>query len=651
MKRVALPDVATPVVSAVMVTYGSGETALDAVGALVSETEPCYELIVVDNDSPDDTADLLTTGLTGARIVRNDDNVGFARGSNQGADLASGAYLCFLNPDAFVQPGWLPPLLEVFQRNPPAGAAVPLFLNPDGHVQEAGSAMDSQGAAMAIGDGDDPRSFEVRFSRTVDYGSAACLVVRADLFREVGGFDPVYSPAYYEDADLSFKLADRGFASVYEPRSRVVHIRGGSSAKAEALMVANREVFARRWRERLERRRPLRSDPSDRRLQLAARDAENLERILVVDDRVPHHDRGSGDPRMARLLAELVDLWPAARVTLLAADPRNAERYAPPLLENGIEVATADDRFDLWLEQRRAHYSVVMVSRASNIDRFDHFLRKTQPQARRVYDIEALAFRRYQQEGDKAAERLRELDEQGIEGADVILCVSEEEAAFARELGRAPVYVLPTYVSVAKRPHRFDERDGIVFFGGFLAGAGGPNEDAAVHLVEDVMPVLWEEFPGLTLEIVGANPTLRVRDLQGPRVDVVGFVPDPAERLSDARVHVHPLRYGAGIKLKLIDTMAAGLPFVTTPTGAEGLGLGELEDVLVAEDDRELARLALKLYDDEELWARVQRGLLRLVEDRFGRDRFRETLVEAFAHVGVAPPPLEAFQPRRLSTV
>ena len=74
-----------------------------------------------------------------------------------------------------------------------------------------------------------------------------------------------------------------------------------------------------------------------------------------------------------------------------------------------------------------------------------------------------------------------------------------------------------------------------------------------------------------------------MRELQGPHVEVVGFVPDPAERLSAARVHVHPLRYGAGIKLKLIDTMAAGLPFVTTPIGAEGLGLGELEKVVVAE--------------------------------------------------------------------
>jgi glycosyltransferase involved in cell wall biosynthesis len=281
---------------------------------------------------------------------------------------------------------------------------------------------------------------------------------------------------------------------------------------------------------------------------------------------------------------------------------------------------------------------VVIVSRASNIEHFDHHLRRTQPQARRVYDIEALAFRRLEQEGNEAAEPLRQLEQQGVDGADVVFCVSEEEAAFARDLTSAPVFVLPTYAEVPERTPGFDDRTGVVFFGGFLAGPGGPNEDAATRLVDDVMPLLWEAMPELEVEVVGANPTPRVRELQSPSVEVVGFVPDPFARLSRARVHVHPLRFGAGIKLKLIDTMAAGLPFVTTPTGAEGLGLGDLEDVLVADDDGQLARLALELYDDRELWQQVQHRLLELTQERFGRPRFRETLVEAFAQVGVAPP-------------
>jgi GT2 family glycosyltransferase len=635
---IQLPEVDAPTVSVVMVTYGGGETALRALKTLVENTDPCFEFTVVDNASPDGSGELLAARLTCATVIQNEHNAGFSAACNQGAALARAPFLCFLNPDAFVEPGWLAPLLERLSREEKVGAAVPLFVYPDGRVQEAGSALDSEGSTLALGDGDDPGLFEHRFPRTIDYGSAACLLIRTALFAEVGGFDLVYSPAYYEDADLCFKLREKGFSTVFEPRSRVVHMRGGHSHAAQALMRANRRIFAERWPDRLFEKRPLREIGDNRRLRLAARDSDSLERILVIDDRVPHHDRGSGDPRMAKILAELVDMWPEARITFYGADPRNAERYAPPLLEAGIEVQTAESRFDRWFTSRLYHYSVVLLSRAYNIERFEHQLRRTQPQARRIYDIEALAFRRHAQQGDDSANRLQEFERQGIEGADTVLCVSEEEAEYARGLTSVPVRVLPTYVDALDHPPGFDEREGLVFFGGFFAGAGGPNEDAVVRLVDDLMPSIWSEEPDLQLSIVGANPTLPVRELQGPRVEVVGFVPDPLEQLARARVHLHPLRFGAGIKLKLIDTMAAGTPFVTTPTGAEGLGLGELETVLVAEDDADLTRLALRLYRDRALWEGVQADLLQIARERFGRKEFRRTLVRTFMDVGVAPP-------------
>ena len=183
----------------------------EAVEKLVANTEPRYELIIVDNDSPDDTADRLTAGLAGADLVRNDENVGFAEGCNQGAARAAGTYLCFLNPDAFVEPGWLEPLLDVFARDAAAGAAVPLFLHPDGRVQEAGSAVDSDGSAPWRSGTVTTRSCSstgspVR-STTARQPASSCEPTSS---QEVGGFDPAYSPAYYEDVDLCFKLAERG---------------------------------------------------------------------------------------------------------------------------------------------------------------------------------------------------------------------------------------------------------------------------------------------------------------------------------------------------------------------------------------------------------------------------------------------------------
>ena len=165
----------------------------------------------------------------------------------------------------------------------------------------------------------------------------------------------------------------------------------------------------------------------------------------------------------------------------------------------------------------------------------------------------------------------------------------------------------------------------MLFFGGFLAGAGSPNEDALLYLVSDVMPLLWERDPELRLHVVGADPTPAVEALQSDRVNVVGYVEDPTEWLSRTRVHVSPMRFGSGIKLKLLDTMAAGQPFVTTSVGAEGLPLGRMHSAIVAEEPEVIAQLVYSLYTDERDWGRTQRGLLDIARSHFDRDTFRRT--------------------------
>src|SRR5207247_10511761 len=128
-------------------------------------------------------------------------------------------------------------------------------------------------------------------------------------------------------------------------------------------------------------------------------------------------------------------------------------------------------------------------------------------------------------------------------------------------------------IEPVRNPAGFHDRHDLLFFGGFLAGAGSPNEDALLHLVRDVLPILWERDPELRLHVVGADPTAAVEALQSERINVVGYVEDPAEWLARTRVHVSPMRFGSGIKIKLLDTIAAGLPFATTDDGADVLPL------------------------------------------------------------------------------
>ena len=370
-----------------------------------------------------------------------------------------------------------------------------------------------------------------------------------------------------------------------------------------------------------------------------------------MDDRVPFHDRGSGDPRMAKMLHELVELWPDARITLAAADGSEAERYAEPLLARGIEVVAPPVDWHQWFERRMFHYSVAIVSRGQNVARFGGHLQMTQPQALRAFDTEALTFRRLERMvgflEDSAeiarvraeATAMRQAELGALHESEVVFAVSDEEAEFIGEIAAGkPTFVLPNWIETVDKPTRFQDRRDLLFFGGFLAGAGSPNEDALLHLVREVMPILWEKDSELRLHVVGADPTPAVEALHGERVNVVGYVEDTAEWLARTRVHVSPMRFGSGIKLKLLDTIAAGQPFVTTAVGAEGMPLGSLRSVLVAEEPADLADLTYALYTDEQLWQRAQRGLLDIARGSFDRGTFRRTLAEAMSHLGVLPP-------------
>jgi GT2 family glycosyltransferase len=371
MTILRLPPAADPVLSVVMVTYGGWDWPLRALAALEEHTLVPFEAICIDNASWDGTGELLEDLVDGVRLVKNRKNVGFAGAANQGAELARGDYLCFLNPDCLVTPGWFRPLREALGRRG-VGAVIPRFLDPEGRLQEAGSIVDSQGWTEAVGKGaraDDP---DYLFPRVVDYGSGACLVIGRKAFFAVSGFDPAYYPAYCEDVDLAFRLAQRGLRTVYEPGSSVVHAGTVSTNNVtrDRLIERNRRVLMERWGARLADRPPL-TELDDRPGRfLALRDALTPDRILII----PGEEREEAD-RARSGAAQMAHRWPDARITLV--EPA-IEGPVEELLAAGVEVVTPPD-LGGWLESRRFHYSAVLGGGPE----LEDALERSQPQADR----------------------------------------------------------------------------------------------------------------------------------------------------------------------------------------------------------------------------------------------------------------------------
>jgi GT2 family glycosyltransferase len=263
-----VPAVPGPDVSIVVVTHQGAEVLERALRAVLENTEPRYELILIDNGSTDATTTIIQR-VDNATVVLNERNDGFAAANNDGTARARGRYVVFLNQDAFVHPGWLRPLLDRIESDERIGAVGPMLLNPDGSLQCAGAIVFRSGETRCYGEGDNANRPEYRLARDVDYLAGACLLVRRETFNEVGGFDTAYGLAYFEDADLGLALAAGGYRSVYEPSSIVTHLKGTPGESLLKLAERNRKFFERRWRDALASRPPSPSALSEARTATA----------------------------------------------------------------------------------------------------------------------------------------------------------------------------------------------------------------------------------------------------------------------------------------------------------------------------------------------------------------------------------------------
>ena len=248
-----LPVVTEPLVSVVIPALDKLAYTLCCLHSLCRQAPAAsFEVIVVDDGSTDASPELLPR-VPNLVYVRNETTQGFVLSVNRGARAARGPFLLLLNNDTQVQPGWLDELVAAFD-DPAVGIAGSKLLYPSGHLQEAGAVLRADGSVELVGLNDDPALPEYNVRREVDHCSGASLMIRRELFLELGGFDEAYAPAYFEDCALSLRVRSRGLKVIYVPGSLVVHhlsvttAGAGEAAKTRQIEV-NRHLLLERWRD------------------------------------------------------------------------------------------------------------------------------------------------------------------------------------------------------------------------------------------------------------------------------------------------------------------------------------------------------------------------------------------------------------------
>ncbi len=587
--------------------------------------------------------------MKGLEIIRFRYNAGFVDGCNAGLERAAAEATLYLNNDVQLSPSAIQNAMTRLWAAETTGAVGAKIIRTHGLLQEAGSIVWRDGWVSGYLRDADPNVPEANFVRAVDYCSAVFLLCKTAVLRQLRGFDPDYSPAYFEEADLCLRMRRLGFRTVYDPTVVLQHYEFSTTDQSisSRLMERNHPTFRRKNAEAL--RRQSFNQPS---LVTAARAAApGQRRILFIEDRLPFRHLGSGFTRSNDIvhamdaLGHHVTVFPIYKATETIAAIYQA---FPDTVEVIYDRELPD--LDAFLAQRSNYYDAVWIARTHNADRLAAVFARCAahlPMNRVVLDTEAVA-------ACRTAERNRVL---GTEHADTlpslpamveaelgcafisqrIIAVNGLDAALIQQAGFADVEILGHMQTARTAPRPWAPRSGLLFFASIM-DLTSPNLDALGWFSANVLPILDRMLPPDVVFAVAGHVGRRV-DLsllrRNPRVRMLGTITNLDALYDRFRVLVAPTRFAGGIPYKVHEAAAHGLPVAASPLLCRQVGWepGSAIAAVSIDDPRACAETIVELHDNEALWTTIQSNALARVRQENSRDVYHDRLAGILSRV------------------
>ncbi|WP_313801740.1 glycosyltransferase [Cytobacillus sp.] len=614
-------------VSIIIPVYNKWEYTYSCLKSIYDNTKNIsYEVIIADDMSTDETVNI-NEYIKNVKVIRDGQNRGFLLNCNNAAKFAEGKYILFLNNDTNVQENWLSTLVELMEKDKNAGMVGSKLVYPDGRLQEAGGIIWDDASGWNYGRLDNPQNPEYNYVKEVDYISGASIMIRKSLWEKIGGFDERYAPAYFEDSDLAFEVRNHGYKVILQPKSVVVHFEGISHGNdvysgVKRYQELNKKKFVEKWSNVLSTEHYKNGEHV-----FKARDRSKFKKtILVIDHYVPHFDKDAGSRTTYHYLKLFVQM--GFNVKFIGDNYFKHEPYTSELQDIGIEVLYGPYNFkniEGWLKRNGQDINYVYLNRPHISIKYIDML-KNHTNARIVYyghDLHFLReYREFELTGNKllkeSAEEWKKTEFSLYEKSDVIYYPSDVEVdEIKKYYPKINAKSIPAYIYDEKNyiKEDFSKKEGLLFVGGF---SHKPNIDAVHWFVSSVFPEILEKKPSMKFYIVGSNPPSEITDLSSTNIIVTGFVSDDEllELYKECRLVVVPLRYGAGVKGKVIEALYHQVPVITTTVGAEGIN-GSEEILTISDTESGFANNVIDLYDDIDKLNQLSKSSLEFVLNNF----------------------------------
>jgi len=595
-----------PEISVILTTGPPAHSLFRSLAALrhASGDGPAMEILVVQR--PGSSVPGFLDSLSAVRVARAG-SAGLPAALNQIASQAQGRYLFFLG-DAAIRSDTLSCLLASASTH---AAISPQVRAPGGRVLDAGGCLSIDRTARIRGSKLRPSDPAIASTREIDFCAHSMFISR-DSFESAGGF-AAFESWVEMSADLCLRLRGAGQKVIYDPRAVIV---------AQEILHGEWPLgkrFCERW-----------FAESGRSSEHFVFERERVRRaILVIDDYVPMFDQGAGGKRMFELLKLMRDI---GLDVIFVPDQGAAESYTAMLRRIGIEVRPRRGNITP-VEQVTALKNCIHVAWLSRPDICEKYLPilRESARVRVIYDTVDLHHRRLAlgeavngiASGWKHMQN-RELSLARASDRTIVTTIEEQRVLLEHGIdASAVVPVIQPYAP--EKIARFEARSGLLFLGNYTHR---PNVDAARWFAREILPRLRQRIPNITLTLAGAEPNPQITSLASRTVTVTGYLKNLDLIFERSRVFIAPLRYGAGMKGKIVDALAHGVPIVTTTGGAEGFGFRDGQDALIADSAEGFACAVETLYGNPARWNDLSQNGLQTAK-KFTPDAVRPMLERA----------------------